>query len=74
MYTYSYCCINNPLLPAFQVNTFLPVSTLALIFDTSTDPALWTGDLWGEAVGDRGRGAVPGLAILLTGANIPGNI
>ena len=40
MYTYSYCCINNPLLPAFQVNTFLPVSTLALIFDTSTDPAL----------------------------------
>lgn len=49
----------------------LPVSTLALIFDTSTDPALWTGDLWGETAGDRGRGADPGLAILLIGAKIP---
>lgn len=50
----------------------VPVSTLALTFDTSTGTVLF-GDLAGDdADNGRGAGVLPGFAILLTGAKIPG--
>ena len=48
------------------------MSTLALTFDTSTGTVLF-GDLAGDdADNGRGAGVLPGFAILLTGAKIPG--
>lgn len=49
------------------------MSTLALTLETLTEEAfcrVLLGDIIAD--GDLGGGTVPGLAILLTGANIPG--